>query len=368
MDKELKVGLVGARRSAGFLGALGANPHTRVVAVCDVNEEAARATAGKCGEGVQIFHDCEQMLDKAGLDILVVGTPMQFHVPHSIAALVRGVNVLSEVPAATSMDECRWLVAAAKRSKAKYMMAENYTYMKTNVLIRAMVEAGVFGEVYFAEGEYLHELSSLHHYPDGRPTWRYFWQVGVNGCTYPTHSLGPCLQWVKERVERVSCIGTGRWTDPEHAMEDTVLLLCKTRSGKLIKIRLDMISRRPHAMANHALQGTKGAYESARAAGEKHRVWLKDFCTNANEWRDLKEFEEQFLPEFWKHPPEAALKAGHGGGDYFEVADFVDAILADRQPPVGVHEAMDMTIPGLVSQESIRREGEWVEVPDSRKW
>ena len=83
---------------------------------------------------------------------------------------------------------------------------------------------------------------------------------------------------------------------------------------------------------------------------------------------DLKEFEEQFLPEFWKHPPEAALKAGHGGGDYFEVADFVDAILADRQPPVGVHEAMDMTVPGLVSQESIRREGEWVEVPDSRKW
>jgi hypothetical protein len=29
---------------------------------------------------------------------------------------------------------------------------------------------------------------------------------------------------------------------------------------------------------------------------------------------------------------------------------------------------MDMTLPGLVSQESIRRDGEWLEVPNSREW
>ncbi len=368
MAKDLKVGLSGARRSASFIGALNANPNTKIVAVCDVREEAARGTAAKCGEGVQTYADCETMLDKAGLDILIVASPMQFHVPQSAAALARNVHVLSEVTAAVCMDECRWLVGAAKRSKAKYMMAENTTYMKNNVLLRAMVEAGVFGDVYFAEGEYLHELSALHHTADGKPTWRYYWQVGVNGCTYGSHSLGPCLQWTKERVERVSCIGTGRWTDPEHAMEDTVLMLCKTRAGKLIKIRVDMLSKRPHAMLNFALQGTKGAYESARAPGERHRIWLKDFCANANDWRELKEFEEQFLPECWKHPPEAALKAGHAGSDYFEVADFVEAILNDRQPPIGVHEAMDMTLPGILSQESISREGEWVKVPDTRTW
>lgn len=367
MSKELKVALAGANRCASFLGALNTNPHTQVVAVCDVNEDAARRLAQRC-TGSQTYADCETMLDKARPDILIVGTPMQFHASHSISALVRNIHVLCEVTAAISVDECRWLVAAAKRSKAKYMMAENATYTKHNVLVRAMVEAGVFGEVYFAEGEYLHELSSLHHRPNGLPTWRYFWQVGINGCTYGTHSIGPCLQWVKERVERVSCIGTGRWTDPEHAMEDTVLMLCKTRSGKLIKVRVDMLSRRPHAMLNFALQGTKGAYESARAPGEKHRVWLMDHCPDPNVWRELKEFEEQFLPEFWRHPPEAALKAGHSGSDYFVVSDFVDAILNDRQPPIGVHEAMDMTLPGLISQQSIQREGEWLPVPDSRQW
>jgi len=35
---------------------------------------------------------------------------------------------------------------------------------------------------------------------------------------------------------------------------------------------------------------------------------------------------------------------------------------------VGIHEAMDMTLPGLCSQDSIGRHGVWVNVPDSRTW
>jgi len=42
-------------------------------------------------------------------------------------------------------------------------------------------------------------------------------------------------------------------------------MLAKTINGGLIKIRVDMLSDRPHAMSNYSLQGTQGAYESARA-------------------------------------------------------------------------------------------------------
>ena len=128
---------------------------------------------------------------RARPDAVVVSSPMQYHAPQAIAALQRNIHVLSEVTAAVSLDECRWLVQASNRSDAVYMMAENYMYMKPNVLVQALVEAGLFGETYYAEGEYLHELSALHHMPDGSPTWRYYWQMGVNGCTYPTHSLRP---------------------------------------------------------------------------------------------------------------------------------------------------------------------------------
>lgn len=367
MSKDIKVAFAGVHRSSSFFKAFQVHPETEIVALCDVSE-ITLAEAGKNTGITGLYTHFERMLDEARPDAVVIATPMQFHVPQSIAALQRGIHVLSEVTAAVSIDEARWLVQECKKSPAVYMMAENYTYMRPNVLVRAMVDAGLFGEVYYAEGEYIHELSALHHTTEGKPTWRYYWQVGVNGCTYPTHSLGPCLQWVKERPVQISSVGTGRWTDPEHAMEDTVLLLCKTATGKLMRVRVDMLSKRPHAMTNYTLQGTKGAYESARRYGEGNWVWVEGYCKDPNEWVPLESFEEEYLPEFWKHPPKEALEAGHGGGDYFEVVDFVDAIRGRKPVPIGIHEAMDMTLPGLVSQESIRRGGEWLPVPDSREW
>ncbi len=367
MSKDLKVAFAGARRSSSFFRAFQSHPETEVVALCDTYEPNLYET-GKATGITQLYTVYEKMLDEVKPDIVVVATPMHFHVAHSMAALQRDIHVLSEVTAAVSIDECRWLVEECKRSKAVYMMAENYIYRKNCILITAMVDAGLFGDVYYAEGEYLHELSVLHHTPAGKPTWRYYWQVGVNGCTYPTHSLGPCLQWIKERPARISCIGTGIWTDPEHTMEDTVLLLCKTASEKLMRVRVDMLSKRPHAMTNYTLQGTKGAFEGARRPGEQDWVWLEDYCKDPNEWAPLSQFEGEFLPPMWRNPPEAALKAGHGGGDYFEVMDFVDAVQGRKAPTIGIHEAMDMTLPGLVSQESIRNGGAWIEVPDSRTW
>ena len=372
MAKEIAVAFAGVRRAGSFFRAFEHHPETAIVALCDVDEQNLAETgcslAASGGVAPQLFTVYEKMLDVARPDVVVVATPMQFHAAQSIAALQRDIHVLCEVTACVSLDEAAWLVQAARRSQAVYMMAENYIYRKESALVQAMVEAGLFGEVYYAEGEYLHELSALHHTATGQPTWRYYWQVGVNGCTYPTHSLGPCLQWIKERPSRISCIGTGRWTDPEHVMEDTVLLLCKTATDKLMRVRVDMLSRRPHAMTNYSLQGTKGAYESRRRPGEESWVWVADRCPDANTWVPLREFEDEFLPEYWRNPPEAALQSGHGGGDYFEVMDFVDAVQGRKPPTIGIDAAMDMTLPGLISQESIRRGGAWLPVPDTRTW
>jgi hypothetical protein len=50
------------------------------------------------------------------------------------------------------------------------------------------------------------------------------------------------------------------------------------------------------------------------------------------------------------------------------VQDFVSAILEDREPPIGIDRALDMTLPGLVSRQSIVQGSTWVAVPDSRNW
>jgi mycothiol synthase len=151
-------------------------------------------------------------------------------------------------------------------------------------------------------------------------------------------------------------------------------MLCKTAKGRLIKIRVDLASERPHAMTNYQLQGTDGAYESSRAHGEAGKIWLRRERPSASEWLDFDSLmrvdapASSVMPERWQHPPEAALQAGHGGGDYFVLEDFLRSCRREIPCPIGIHEAMDMTLPGLCSQRSVLEGGAWIEVPDSRMW
>jgi predicted dehydrogenase/predicted N-acetyltransferase YhbS len=353
-------------RGGSFRAALRANA-ARVRAVCDVRAEVLDQAVEALG-AEEKYTDFAEMIEKSQLDAVVIGTPMQFHVPQSIMALERGVHVLCEVPAGVSIDECRRLVGAARQSRAVYMMAENYTYIRTNVLIKELVRRGLFGTLYYAEGEYLHELKQLN---EDTP-WRRKWQTGIDGITYGTHSLGPILQWMQgDRVERVCCEGSGtHCTDPrgEHYHQDTSVMLCKMRSGGLAKIRVDMISDRPHAMTNYQLQGTDGAYESSRGGPvDAHKIWLRALDGEIK-WHELDALMAEYLPDEWRNPSPEALATGHWGGDYYEVRDFMRAIRGEMPCPVGIHETMDMTLPGLVSQRSIAEGGRWLPVPDSREW
>ncbi|NQT91552.1 MAG: Gfo/Idh/MocA family oxidoreductase [Lentisphaerae bacterium] len=366
---SINLGIVGAcGRGASFKLACDALDDVRTHAVCDANAEQLPQAAETLG-ATESYTDYEEMLERSELDAVILGTPMPLHVPQGLAALRKGLHVLSEVPAGVSVDECRELVEACNNAGTTYMMAENYTYMRPNVIVRSIAAAGLFGTPYYAEGEYLHELKGLNEIT----RWRRKWQTGIDGVTYGTHSLGPILQWMPgDRVTRVCCAGSGHHhRDPrgdDYENQDSCVMLCRMRSGGLVKIRVDMLSDRPHAMTNYQLQGTDGAYESARAQGEKNRVWLRDRCSDANEWLNLDDLGEEFLPERWKQGEEKASKAGHGGGDYFEILDFVDAIRGIRPSPVGIHEAMDFTLPGLISQQSVQQDGAWLDVPDSRDW
>lgn len=365
--EPLKIGIVG-KRGLAFLGGLRSLPGTEIAAFCEQDPQTLQQ--GVAQHGIpQAFTDYAAMLD--AVDAVVVASPMQWHVPQSLLALQAGKHVLSEVTAAVSLEECWRLRDAALASRGKYMLAENYCYFQDNVLVGEMARKGLFGELYYGEGEYLHEVRSLHHHPDGSPTWRYYWQVGMRGCTYGTHSLGPVMQWFTasdpaERIATVTCLGTGRHTDPEHVNDDTTLMLCQLRSGKLIKVRLDMLSNRPNSARYYALQGTGGVYEAARVEGQSGHVWIGDQAKiESRQWRPLSDFQEH-LPAEWRALAEEARKSGHGGGDFHVARAFVQAIRSDSPPPIDIDTALEWTAAGLCSQISIANGGAPIRVPDFR--
>lgn len=365
-ESMLKVGIVGARGLSTLMG-FNALPNVRVEALCDLDAQLLQEQSEKHNIP-NTYRVYEDMLG-SDINVVVVATPMQLHVQQVIMALEAGKHVLSEVTAGTTMDELWWLLQAAKKADRVYMMAENYMYIPQNQLLNNMVKKGLFGDVYYGEGEYLHELKHMQQYVNGTTSWRKYWQLGKRGNFYPTHSLGPVMQWFPgERIVSVSCFGTGWNTSPDLRQEDTTITLCQLDSGRLIKLRTDCISERPHNLSYYTLQGTKGAYEAPRGLGDDHKIWLKgmDESTDKAQWRPLSDFYDQYLPERYKNATDEQKEAGHWGGDFFIIEDFVYSIRKGTKPPVDVYDACEWTAVALLSELSVQNGGRSMEMPDFR--
>ncbi|MBT2218034.1 Gfo/Idh/MocA family oxidoreductase [Virgibacillus dakarensis] len=363
---KLKIGIVGTNRGKHFYDDFSKIREVEVIAVMDPDQHAMDQFC-KSSPVKYAFTKYEDLLN-CGVDVIVITSPIQMHAQQAIEALQMDLHVLSEVTAATTIEDCRALLQAVKNSKAQYMMAENYCYIRDNIAIRNMVEAGVFGKIYFAEGAYLHNVTYLHYDANGEPTWRRKETVAKRGCTYGTHSLGPVLNWFNEQVEYVNCLGSGSHTVPSYENDDTTMMLCRTESGALINIRLDMVSNRPHNMGYYSLQGTKGCYESSGVPGDEHRVWLMDYASSSEKWMPLSDFYADFLPPELIELPKEAKSSHHWGADYFMVKEFVHCIRENKPVKIDIHKSLAFTLPGILSEKSIESGGVPVKVPDVYQW
>ena len=360
----IKIGIVGAR-GLSFMTAFQDIEGVKVTTLCDIDSDLLQSQSDKYNIPHR-YRVYEDML-MADIDAVIVATPMQFHVQQSIQALHAGKHVLSEVTAGVSFDELFWLVEEVEKSGKVYMMAENYLYIPKVQQVLAMAKAGLFGDPYYGEGEYLHNLSNIMVYPDGTPSWRNWVQLGVRGLFYPTHSLGPVMKWFgDDAIDFVVALGSGWHTESKFRQEDTSVGLLQMKSGKLIRLRVDCISRRPHAMTNYALQGTKGAYESGRPAGQD-MVYIGNEGDDPDKatWEPLSNYAH-YLPGRYKNVTDRILQAGHGGGDYFIIQDFLDAIDGKCKPAIDVYEACEWTAVGLMSALSVANRGKAIDMPNFR--
>ncbi|WP_308639492.1 Gfo/Idh/MocA family protein [Paenibacillus silvisoli] len=361
----IKVGIAGRRGLNYWLG-FQSDPRFRVEAFCELDEAVLQEDAAKFGipRSYRIYEDMLQ----SDLDAIVVATPMQLHVSQTIAALDAGKHVLCEVTAGVAMDELWWLQESVERSGKVYMMSENACYFPENQIIAGMVRDGLFGEAYFGEGEYLHDIRHLGRLPGGKPSWRSYWQLGKRGAFYPTHSLGPLMKWFEgDAVRSVSTFGSGWHAAPEYRQEDTTLTVCRLESGKLIKLRIDCLSPRPKN-AYYSLQGTKGCYEAPRGLGDTHKIWLEGMDASAEQanWRPLSDYMH-YLPERYRLATEEQKSAGHWGSDFFIVHDFIQAITAGTKPEIDVYDACEWTAVALLSELSAMNGGKEMTMPKFRK-
>jgi predicted dehydrogenase len=380
---------VGDRGTALLKQAL-ARPGVDVLAICDIDarnlkrgQDLVKEFKGHVPEGfAKGPDDYRRMLGRDDFRAVLIATPQEEHARMAIDALKAGKFVASEVPACTTLDECWALVRAARASGSGYMLLENYRYAEPVMQVTNMAAKGLFGELTYAECAYIHEIRGMRFNKDGSLTWR-----GENvrdniGDVYPTHSVGPVCGWMginrTDRLVSLVTMASKSAALPEYAARrfgkgspqskiefrngDTNNTLIRTAQGRLIAVRYDTASPRPHGMGQYSLQGTRGAY--AAAFGE-HKVYLEG-RSPALTWEPLDRYKAEYQHPYWAERGAEARKTGHGGGDYFVLSDLFEAIRTGHSP-IDVYDAATWSSIRPLSALSLERGSAPVEIPDFKK-
>lgn len=137
------------------------------------------------------------MLERDDFDAVLIATPVKWHAPMSIDAMKAGKHVGSEVPASDVLEELWELVRTKVKTGKHYMLLENYIYSSWSMLVYNMAQKGLFGDIYYGEGAYIHDCKNLlFGGKEGILTWRGEKTRDCWGQSYSTHALGPVSKWM----------------------------------------------------------------------------------------------------------------------------------------------------------------------------
>ncbi len=355
---NLRVGILGAGRGAHLGQLLDRHPLTRVVALCERNEQRRQRGEGLLARLEASYADYDAFLGH-GLDIVIVANDATAHVPYVLKALEAGAHVFSEVMACKTLAEGVALVRAVERAHTLYSFGENCCTMRVALEMKRLYRAGDLGEYLYGEGEYMHDCTGIWPrltYDD--PT---HWRNWLPATTYCSHSLGPILDITGSRPVR--CVGL---TTPNRLGrqvgrrgDDIGVVMCQMDNGAVTKVLVGLGLRREPATHWYAVYGTRGEVENQRGANEDLlHVYLEQDRGAL--------YGRAYIPAF-PHPLEWALAAGgHGGADEYMLDAFIQAIVEGGPPPNDVYRALDMTLPGILGFRSAYEGSIPLEVPDLR--
>ena len=152
--KKVRLGIFGLNRGGTFIPHFLAND-ADIVAICDKSEKWMNWRKEKLGKDVACYEDFDEFL-KHPMDAVFIANYFHEHASYAIKCLEKDIHVLCECTSNATMAEGVALVRAAEKSKAIYMLAENYPYMNFNREIKRVCDGGTLGDILYAEGEYNH--------------------------------------------------------------------------------------------------------------------------------------------------------------------------------------------------------------------
>ena len=148
--RTVNFGVIGLGMGRGHLEGYLRAPNSKVVGIADLNEDRLKSCKERYGIS-KTFKDYHDLLALKSLDAVSIAVPNYLHNPITLDALKAGKHVLVEKPMALNAEEGQEMLDTSKKHGLKLMLQFNNRYRGDVQFIKRAVDAGDFGEIYFAK-------------------------------------------------------------------------------------------------------------------------------------------------------------------------------------------------------------------------
>lgn len=145
---KLKIAIVGCgrvSRTAHYESIKKFKKYYDFVAVCDIDKERADYWANE--NGVKVYYDIDELLEKEDLDIISINVPNGLHPALGIKAAKKGVNVIVEKPMGMSVEDADLLIDSCDENNVKLFVVKQNRYNDTNKILKSCIDKGRFGRI-----------------------------------------------------------------------------------------------------------------------------------------------------------------------------------------------------------------------------
>ena len=358
-NNKIKLGIFGAWRGESFAAMANLTGGAEVVTVCDkLKSKADNLIAKHCPDAVY-YEDFDKFISH-DFDAVVLCNYFDEHTEYAIKSLEADKHVMSECVCNITVADGVKLCRAVEKSKKIYKLAENYPYSAANMEMKNLYSGGTFGNVMYAEGEYVHPMSSreFNWYTPTRNHWRSW----IPTTYYITHALAPLMYMTDTMPVSVSAFAVAapeikKGTPALHS-DGVGIVICRMDNGAIFRVT-GWAQIGGHGNW-YRLSCTKGSVESVRGDAGNIKLAYNSWDTPENTESD------KISPAKWTHSAELADKAGHGGGDFWTMYNFIEAINKNTQPYFDVYRGVACSSAGIFAWKSVLNNSENIAMPDFR--
>ena len=149
---ELRIGLIGCGGNmTGHLRRLLSIDDASVVALSDPSDGSVARMRERVEEayGLPHYTDHEEMIEKEGLDAILISSPHTLHYEQIIAGLEAGLHVLSEKPMVCQVDHAKAVIAKSEEVGRSLMVSYQRHLSPVFRFMRNQIASGEIGPVQF---------------------------------------------------------------------------------------------------------------------------------------------------------------------------------------------------------------------------